>query len=99
MDALPQRGIFLFDGFHLDHRGLFRRDERGVLTPVAIGGRALDLLWALIERDPAPLLLSLITRIRSGCGPVGTGLQTRSGPDRRGWCAAGRHYNRAASLQ
>ena len=54
MDALPQRGIFLFDGFHLDHRGLFRRDERGVLTPVAIGGRALDLLWALIERDPAP---------------------------------------------
>ena len=48
MDALPQRGIFLFDGFHLDHRGLFRRDERGVLTPVAIGGRALDLLWALI---------------------------------------------------
>ena len=28
--------------------------------------------------DPAPGLPSLITRIRSGCGPVGTGLQTRS---------------------
>jgi len=59
--------------------------------------RFADLM--LGHSDPAPLLPSLITRIRCGCGPVGTGLQTRSGPDRRGWCAAGRHYNRAASLQ
>jgi len=29
--------------------------------------------------DPAPVMPSLITRIRFGCGPVGTGLQTRSG--------------------
>ena len=36
------------------------------------------------DHDPAPLVPSLITRIRSGCGPVGTGLQTRLGPDRRG---------------
>jgi adenylate cyclase len=51
MDALAQHEIFLFDGFHLDRRGLFRRDERDVLTPVAIGGRALDLLRALVERQ------------------------------------------------
>jgi TolB-like protein len=50
MDTLAQREIFLFNGFHLDRRGLFRRDERDVLTPVAIGGRALDLLRALVER-------------------------------------------------
>jgi hypothetical protein len=37
-----------------------------------------------VQGDPAPLVPSLITRIRSGCGPVGTGLQTRLGPDRRG---------------
>jgi adenylate cyclase len=49
MDALGQREIFLFEGFHLDRRGLFRRDERGILTPVAIGGRALDLLRVLVE--------------------------------------------------
>jgi adenylate cyclase len=38
-------------GFHLDRRGLFRQDERGNLTPVAIGGRALDLLRVLIEHE------------------------------------------------
>src|SRR5215470_7541002 len=35
---------------------------------------------------------SLITRIRSGCGPFGTGLQTRSVLGRRDWCGAGGHY-------
>jgi adenylate cyclase len=49
MDALGRREIFLFEGFHLDRRGLFRRDERGILTPAAIGGRALDLLHVLVE--------------------------------------------------
>jgi TolB-like protein/Tfp pilus assembly protein PilF len=49
MDALGQREIFLSEGFHLDRRGLFRRDVRGILTPVAIGGRALDLLRVLVE--------------------------------------------------
>src|SRR4029077_13734125 len=47
-----------------------------------------------IGGDSAPLLPSPITRVRSGCGPVGTGLQTRSGPDRQGWCATGRHCTR-----
>jgi TolB-like protein len=49
MDALAQRDIFLFERFHLDRRGLFRRDEYGILTSVAIGGRALDLLRVLVE--------------------------------------------------
>ena len=51
MDPLGRREIFLFEGFQLDRRGLFRRDERGTLTPVAIGGRALDLLHFLIEHE------------------------------------------------
>jgi DNA-binding winged helix-turn-helix (wHTH) protein len=51
MDALGPDSIFLFEGFHLDRRGLFRRDERGNITPVAIGGRALDLLGVLVERQ------------------------------------------------
>ena len=40
---------FLFEGFHLDRRGLFRRGELGILAPVSIGGRALDLLGVLVE--------------------------------------------------
>ena len=50
MGALAPADVFLFEGFHLDRRGLFRRDERGILAPVAIGGRALDLLGVLVER-------------------------------------------------
>jgi DNA-binding response OmpR family regulator len=50
MGAVAQGGIFLFEGFQLDQRGLFRRDERGVLVPVAVGGRAIDLLGVLVER-------------------------------------------------
>jgi TolB-like protein len=50
MGALAPGDIFLFEGFHLDRHGLFRRDELGILQPVAIGGRALDLLGVLVER-------------------------------------------------
>jgi adenylate cyclase len=50
MGALAQGSTFLFAGFQLDRRGLFRRDERGELTPVSLGGRALDLLGVLVER-------------------------------------------------
>jgi TolB-like protein len=50
MGKFAQGSTFLFDGFHLDQRGLFRRDERGALTPVPLGGRALDLLGVLVER-------------------------------------------------
>jgi hypothetical protein len=42
--------IFLFEGFRLDRRGLFRRDERGVFVPMAIGSRALDVLGVLVGR-------------------------------------------------
>jgi TolB-like protein len=48
MEALATREVFLFEGFRLDRRGLFRRDERGVFVPVAIGARALDVLRVLI---------------------------------------------------
>ena len=42
--------IFQFEGFRLDRRGLFRRDERGVLAPMAIGSRALGVLGVLVGR-------------------------------------------------
>jgi len=48
METLAASEIFLFEGFRLDRRGLFRRDERGVFVPVAIGSRAFDVLRVLI---------------------------------------------------
>lgn len=44
--------LFLFRSFVLDRRGggLFRRDETGLLAPVPIGARALDVLGTLVER-------------------------------------------------
>ena len=53
MDALAGADIVLFDRFSLDRRrgALFRRGEDGLLVPVTIGSRALDLLGVLIERQ------------------------------------------------
>src|ERR1700730_16123341 len=51
MEALSSGYIFLFDGFRLDRWGLFRRDERGVFVPAAIGARALGVLRVLIAAD------------------------------------------------
>jgi adenylate cyclase len=52
MEALSSADISLFEGFRLDRRGgvLSRRGEQGVFAPIAIGGRALDVLGVLIER-------------------------------------------------
>jgi len=50
MEALCSTDIFLFEGFRLDRRGLFRRCEDAALTPVEIGSRALDVLRRLLER-------------------------------------------------
>ena len=50
MGALAPGGTFVFEGFQLDRCGLYRRDEGSGLTPVALGGRALDLLRVLVER-------------------------------------------------
>ena len=52
MDVIAESEIFLFDRFRLDRRagGLFRCDEHGVLVPVAIGSRALDVLCVLDQR-------------------------------------------------
>ena len=51
MDA-PSADISLFEGFRLERRAgvLFRQDERGVLAPMPIGSRALDILGVLVER-------------------------------------------------
>jgi adenylate cyclase len=50
MGAPVTADMFLFEGFRLDRRGLFRRDESGVFVPAAIGSRALDVLGILVER-------------------------------------------------
>jgi TolB-like protein len=50
MDGPTSADILLFEGFRLDRRGLFRRDECGALIPVVIGSRALDVLGVLVER-------------------------------------------------
>jgi TolB-like protein len=44
--------ISLFGGFRLDRRSgvLFRKDERGIFAPLAMGSRALDILSVLLER-------------------------------------------------
>ena len=42
--------IFLFDRFRLDRRGLSQRAESGVLVPVPLGTRALDVLAVLVKR-------------------------------------------------
>jgi TolB-like protein/DNA-binding winged helix-turn-helix (wHTH) protein/Tfp pilus assembly protein PilF len=55
MEALSSTDIFLFERFHLDRRGLFRRDEDAALSPVEIGARALDVLGVLLDR-PGDLL-------------------------------------------
>ena len=55
MQALSSADIFLFEGFRLDRRGLFRRDEGNAAAPVEIGSRALEVLRALVER-PGDLL-------------------------------------------
>jgi TolB-like protein len=53
--ALSSADIFLFEGFRLDGRGLFRRDKDSAAAPVEIGSRALDVLRVLAER-PGDLL-------------------------------------------
>jgi DNA-binding winged helix-turn-helix (wHTH) protein len=55
MEALSSTDIFLFEGFRLDRRGLFRQDGNAALAPVEIGSRALDVLRVLLQR-PGELL-------------------------------------------
>jgi TolB-like protein/DNA-binding winged helix-turn-helix (wHTH) protein len=52
MDGLGSGDILLFEGFRLHRRagGLFRLDQTGIATPVALGARALDLLALLVGR-------------------------------------------------
>jgi TolB-like protein len=55
MEALSSTDIFLFEGFRLDRRGLFRQHEYAALAPVEIGSRSLAVLRVLLER-PGDLL-------------------------------------------
>ena len=48
MGSLATGESFEFEGFRLERRGLFRRDERGVFVPIAMGSRAFDVLRVLI---------------------------------------------------
>jgi len=52
MDRVGSAESLLFEGFRLDRGGgcLFRLDQRGVATPVALGSRAINLLSLLLER-------------------------------------------------
>jgi TolB-like protein len=50
MEALSSHKVFLFEGFRLDWRGLFRRDKDAVQASVEIGSRALDVLSVLLQR-------------------------------------------------
>ena len=52
MDLPVANELFRFTGFCLDRRsgGLFREDEAGGSTPVALGARALDVLAVLVAR-------------------------------------------------
>jgi TolB-like protein len=55
VQALSSADIFLFQGFRLDRRGLFRGDKDVAAAPVEIGSRALEVLRALVDR-PGDLL-------------------------------------------
>jgi TolB-like protein/DNA-binding winged helix-turn-helix (wHTH) protein/Tfp pilus assembly protein PilF len=48
--ALSTTDIFEFDRFHLDRRGLFRRDGAAAPAPVEIGSRAIEVLRVLLDR-------------------------------------------------
>jgi DNA-binding winged helix-turn-helix (wHTH) protein len=53
VDGLGSSDILLFEGFQFDRRAgrPFRLDQAGIATPVAVGGRALDLLGLLLRRQ------------------------------------------------
>jgi DNA-binding winged helix-turn-helix (wHTH) protein len=50
MEALSSHKVFLFEGFRLDRRGLFRCDGDAAQASVEIGSRALDVLGVLLQR-------------------------------------------------
>jgi adenylate cyclase len=51
MDGPATAEAFQFEGFRLDRRGLFRRDQNGAFVPITIGSRALEVLNTLVERS------------------------------------------------
>jgi DNA-binding winged helix-turn-helix (wHTH) protein len=57
MTRIEFTDIYVFDEFLFERRagGLFRLNEAGSATPVALGSRALDLLAFLIRRNGEPV--------------------------------------------
>jgi TolB-like protein/DNA-binding winged helix-turn-helix (wHTH) protein/tetratricopeptide (TPR) repeat protein len=53
MDGLGSADILRFEGFRFDGRsgGLFRLDQAGLLSPIALGSRTLALLALLVRRN------------------------------------------------
>jgi TolB-like protein len=51
MGASATADVFMFEGFRLDRRGLFRRDQNSAFIPIVIGSRALEVLHKLAERS------------------------------------------------
>ena len=87
------RELLSWLAWHAQRRGSFNN----YFIQKALSAAHLATVPDFTIPDPAPLLPSLITRIRSGCGPVGTVLQTRSGSARRDWYGADWHYSRDAT--
>jgi DNA-binding response OmpR family regulator len=97
VDAPSPSDIFLFGDFRLDRRGggLFRRAYGDACVPVNLGSRALDVLWALIERHgdlvskdeimalsgqtPSSRKPILRSRYRRSAAPLARVLRTRGG--------------------
>jgi TolB-like protein len=50
-NVVATAGVFLFERYRLDRRGLFRRDESGSIVPIPIGSRALEILRVLVGRS------------------------------------------------
>ena len=51
MDAPATDDVLMFEGYRLDRRSLFRRDQNGAFIPIVIGSRALEVLHTLVERS------------------------------------------------
>jgi TolB-like protein/DNA-binding winged helix-turn-helix (wHTH) protein/cytochrome c-type biogenesis protein CcmH/NrfG len=51
METPDSAHVFLFEGYRLDRRGLFRSNQSGAFVPIAVGSRALEILHALVEKS------------------------------------------------
>src|SRR5689334_13466421 len=62
MEDCDAADAYVFEGFRLDGRGLFRLDDAGGADYVTLGSRALGLLRVLVERRGMPVSKDEIMR-------------------------------------